>query len=45
MTTNYTGVLKGQKDEGIVKVKWKGPKKISKALKNSYTNIRVLFEK
>jgi ADP-ribose pyrophosphatase YjhB (NUDIX family) len=45
MTTNYTGVLKGQKDEGIVKVKWKGPKKISKALKNSYTNIKVLFEK
>ncbi len=44
MTTSYTGKLKGQKDEGIVRVKWKGPQKIAKALKNSYTNIKILFE-
>jgi len=27
-----------------VKVKWKGPEKIRKALENSYINIRILFE-
>ncbi len=43
MKTNYKGELKGQKSEGIVKVKWKGPKKIQKALENSYTNIKALF--
>lgn len=43
MKTSYTGKLKGQKSEGIEKVKWKGPKKIKKALKNSYTNIKILF--
>ncbi|MEL6919363.1 MAG: NUDIX domain-containing protein [Bacteroidota bacterium] len=44
MKTGYDGKLKGQKSEGIVKVKWKGPKKIQKALANSYTNIKILFE-
>jgi ADP-ribose pyrophosphatase YjhB (NUDIX family) len=44
MHTSYNGKLKGEKKEGIVKVKWKGPKKIQKALKNSYANIRTLFE-
>ncbi len=44
MTTTYDGQLKGEKKEGIVKVKWKGPRKIKKALENSYTNIRILFE-
>ncbi len=43
MKTNYKGELKGQKSEGIEKVKWKGPKKIQKALENSYTNIKALF--
>ncbi len=43
MRTNYEGKLKGQKNEGIEKVKWKGPKKIQKALENSYTNIKILF--
>lgn len=43
MRTNYSGKLKGQKSEGIEKVKWKGPKKITKALKKSYTNIQLLF--
>ena len=43
MRTSFKGPLKGQKSEGIEKVKWKGPKKIEKALENSYTNIRSLF--
>jgi len=44
MKTSYKGKLKGQKEEGIEKVKWKGPKKIAKALENSYINIKILFE-
>ena len=44
MKTDYSGKLKGQKSEGIKKVKWKGPRKIQKALKKSYINIRILFE-
>ncbi|MCW1954257.1 MAG: NUDIX domain-containing protein [Flavobacteriia bacterium] len=44
MKTDYEGPLEGQLEEGIEKVKWKGPAKIKKALQNSYTNIRVLFE-
>ena len=44
MKTSYKGELVGQKNEGIKKVKWKGPKKIKKALQNSYTNVKVLFE-
>ena len=44
MKTSYTGDLQGQLDEGIEKVKWKGPEKIKKALKNSYMNIKILFE-
>ena len=44
MRTNYDGKLTPEKKEGIVKVKWKGPKKIKKALQNSYTNIKILFE-
>lgn len=43
MKTTYEGKLKGEKNEGIVKVKWKGPKKIKKALENSYANIKILF--
>lgn len=43
MKTRYTGKLKGEKKEGIKKVKWKGPKKIKKALENSYVNIQILF--
>ncbi|MDG1570739.1 NUDIX domain-containing protein [Robiginitalea sp. M366] len=44
MRTTYDGPLKGQKSEGIEKVKWKGPKKIQAALEQSYINIRILFE-
>ena len=44
MKTNFKGELKPEKSEGIEKVKWKNPKKIIKALENSYTNIKLLFE-
>lgn len=44
MKTDYDGPLKPEKSEGIKKVKWKGPRKIQKALKKSYVNIRILFE-
>lgn len=44
MKTDYNGKLKPEKKEGIVKVKWKGPLKIQKALQNSYMNIKILFE-
>jgi 8-oxo-dGTP pyrophosphatase MutT (NUDIX family) len=44
MSTTYKGDLIGNLEEGIEKVKWKSPKKIKKALLNSYTNIKILFE-
>lgn len=44
MISSYSGKLTPQKNEGITKVKWKGSKKIEKALKNSYLNIKLLFE-
>ncbi|MEM8845539.1 MAG: NUDIX domain-containing protein [Bacteroidota bacterium] len=44
MSTPFDGALKGQLEEGIMKVKWKGPKKSKKALEKSYFNIKVLFE-
>ncbi len=44
MSTPFKGELKGQVEEGIMKVKWKGPKKAKKALEKSYFNIKVLFE-
>ncbi len=44
MKTSYKGELMGQADEGIEKVRWKGPNKIAKALENSYTNIKILFD-
>ena len=44
MKTDYDGPLLGQLEEGIEKVRWKGPENIKKALQNSYTNIKILFE-
>ena len=43
MKTSYTGKLKPQKNEGITKVKWLNPKQITKAMENSYANIKVLI--
>lgn len=44
MSTDYSGPFKAQKEEGITKVKWKGPIKARRALKNSYKNIRILYD-
>lgn len=43
MTTDYEGALKPQTNEGITKVKWLNNKKMEKALKNSYANIKTLI--
>ena len=44
MKTNYTGKLLPQENEGIEKVAWLKPDQIKDALKNSYENIKLLFE-
>ncbi|MFP9114388.1 NUDIX hydrolase [Flavobacterium sp. RHBU_3] len=44
MKTNYDGTLIGQAEEGIEKVAWLKPAQIKDALKNSYENIKLLFE-
>ena len=43
MYTSFHGVLFPELNEGITKAKWLGKKKVDKALKNSYANIRELF--
>ncbi len=43
MITDFNGELRPQKEEGIMKVKWKDMKKAKKALKDSYANIKMLF--
>lgn len=44
MTSDYEGVLQPQENEGIEKVAWLNPDEIQYALKNSYENIKLLFE-
>jgi 8-oxo-dGTP pyrophosphatase MutT (NUDIX family) len=44
MTSDYDGTLVGQAEEGIEKVAWLNPVQIKEALKNSYENIKLLFE-
>jgi 8-oxo-dGTP pyrophosphatase MutT (NUDIX family) len=44
MQTDFEGTPEGQLDEGIEKVEWKNPEQIQEALKNSYENIKLLFE-
>jgi 8-oxo-dGTP pyrophosphatase MutT (NUDIX family) len=44
MTSDYEGTLVGQAEEGIEKVAWLNPIQIKEALKNSYENIKLLFE-
>ncbi len=44
MRTTFTGELMGQLEEGIEKVAWLSPDEITEALKNSYENIKLLFE-
>ena len=43
MHTTFDGKLVPEIKEGITKAKWLGKKKVDKALKNSYANIRELF--
>lgn len=44
MTSTYDGPLTAQADEGIEKVVWLNPVQVREALKNSYENIKLLFE-
>ncbi|MBN4084912.1 NUDIX domain-containing protein, partial [Flavobacteriaceae bacterium AH-315-B10] len=42
MKTNYDGLLSPQENEGITKAEWLNPKQITKAMENSYANIKLL---
>jgi len=44
MKTSYDGPLVGQAEEGIEQVAWLNKDEIKEALKNSYENIKLLFE-
>ena len=44
MTTDFEGTPIGQIEEGIEKAVWLNPGEIKGALKNSYENIKLLFE-
>jgi hypothetical protein len=44
MQSDFDGVPQGQLEEGIEKVAWLKPEDIPEALKNSYENIKLLFE-
>ncbi|PWA10926.1 NUDIX hydrolase [Flavobacterium laiguense] len=44
MQSTFEGTPKGQLEEGIEKVVWFKPSEIPEALKNSYENIKLLFE-
>lgn len=44
METDFDGIFKGQIEERIEKVEWKNPVQIQEALKNSYENIKLLFD-
>jgi 8-oxo-dGTP pyrophosphatase MutT (NUDIX family) len=44
MTTDFKGTPIPQANEGIEKVAWLNPEQIQEAMKNSYENIKLLFE-
>ncbi|WP_413997761.1 NUDIX hydrolase [Flavobacterium sp. W1B] len=44
MHSDFDGTPQGQLEEGIEKVTWLKPEEIPAALKNSYENIKLLFE-
>jgi len=44
MNTDFEGMLYGQEEEGITQVAWKSKVEVQEALKNSYKNIKFLFE-
>jgi 8-oxo-dGTP pyrophosphatase MutT (NUDIX family) len=44
MKTDFEGMPVGQLEEGIEKVAWLNPEQILEAMKNSYENIKLVFE-
>lgn len=44
MQSDFEGTPHGQIEEGIEKVAWLNPEQIKEALKNSYENIKLLFQ-
>jgi 8-oxo-dGTP pyrophosphatase MutT (NUDIX family) len=44
MQSTYEGIPVGQAEEGIEKVAWLNREQIKEAMKNSYENIKLLFE-
>jgi 8-oxo-dGTP pyrophosphatase MutT (NUDIX family) len=44
MQSDFKGTPMPQEDEGIEKVAWLAPEQIADALRNSYENIKLLFE-
>ena len=44
MTSDFDGIPVGQLDEGIEKAVWLCPSQMPEALKNSYENIKLLFQ-
>ena len=44
MTSDFEGTPMPQAEEGIEKVAWLNPAQIQQALKNSYENIKLLFD-
>jgi 8-oxo-dGTP pyrophosphatase MutT (NUDIX family) len=44
MKTNYEGIPIAQTNEGIEKAVWLNPEQVKEALKNSFENIKLLFE-
>jgi 8-oxo-dGTP pyrophosphatase MutT (NUDIX family) len=44
MKSDFEGTPVGQLEEGIEKVAWLNPEQIQEAMKNSYENIKLVFE-
>ena len=44
MQSGFEGIPVPQENEGIEKVAWLNPDEVKEALKNSYENIKLLFE-
>jgi hypothetical protein len=44
MTSDFEGTPVGQIEEGIEKAVWLKPNEMPEVLKNSYENIKLLFE-
>lgn len=44
MQSDFEGIPVPQENEGIEKVAWLNPEQVKEALKNSYENIKLLFE-